>query len=266
MAQLQWDKAGEKLYEVGVDRGVLYLRDGSVAVWNGLRSVDESYERENQSYYLDGVKYLQVHILGDFSARLAAYTYPDEFEKVNGSDEVASGMFYHAQPPKPFNLSYRTRIGNDIDGMDHGYKIHVLYNVVATPEAAAYRTLEAEIQAVEFAWTLAGTQPVIEGHRPTVHVTIDSTKTNPDVLEQIEKTLYGSDLTNPHLPSINELTDLFAMYGALIIVDNGDGTWQAIDLADQYISMDSSTQFTINNVDATYSDSDTYSVSTTTPD
>lgn len=266
MATLQWDKAGEKLYEVGVDRGVLYLRDGSVAVWNGLRSVDESYERETQSYYLDGVKYLQVQILGDFSARLMAYTYPDEFEKVNGSDEVAQGMFYHNQPPKPFDLSYRTRIGNDLDGIDHGYKLHVLYNVMASPDQVAYRTLEEQIQATELSWTLTGTPPYIEGHRPTVHVTIDSTKADPDVLEQIESTLYGSEFVNPYLPPIDELTDLFAMYGSLIIVDNGDGTWQAIDLADQYIVMDSSTRFTINNVDATYSAPDTYNVSTTIPE
>ena len=175
-------------------------------------------------------------------------------------------MIYHDQPPKSFDLSYRTRVGNDLEGTAHGYKIHILYNLMATADPVGYASLEGEsITPIEFAWTLAGTPPVVEGHRPTVHISIDSTKTDPAILSQIEDILYGSPFNAPRLPAIDEVTDLMQMFGALVIIDNGDGTWQALDIADQYITMNSSTQFTINNVDATYSDPDTFTVSSTYP-
>jgi hypothetical protein len=265
LAVLEWDKAGERTYELGVDRGVLYLREGTVVVWNGLRGMEESYDRETQSFYIDGVKYLQKMSPGDFSGKLRAYTYPDQFDEVIGAETVGEGLTYHGQAPKLFNLSYRTKIGNDLDGMDHGYKIHILYNLMAVADPIGYSTLEEAITPIEFAWTVTGTPEPAVGHRPTVHVTIDSRKTNPAVLEQIENILYGTPTSNARLPSLQEVTDLMEMFGALVIVDNGDGTWTAIDLADQYITMDSPIQFTIDNVDATYLDLDTYTVSTTTP-
>jgi hypothetical protein len=265
MAVLEWDQAGERTYEVGVDRGVLYLEDGQVVVWNGLRGVEESYDREAASFYLDGVKYLQRMTPGDFSARLRAFTYPDEFDSVIGAEPVGEGMVYYGQPPKKFNLSYRTKIGNDIDGVNHGYKLHILYNLMAIADPKAYNTLEESLSPVEFGFVMTGTPVFIEGYRPVVHISIDSTKTDPEILSTIEDILYGTDFVNARLPSLSEVTDLLEMYGALVIVDNGDGTWTAIDLADQYITMDSPTEFTISNVDATYSDPETYTVSTTTP-
>jgi len=265
LATLQWDKVGERSFETGVDRGVLYLRDGRVIPWNGLRSVEESTDSESQAFYLDGVKYLHRVSPGDYAGRLVALTYPDEFDELQGVDHVAEGMSYYNQGFKPFHLSYRTRAGNDVEGIDHGYKLHILYNVLAVPDTRSFSTLADQLTPVEFAWSLNATPPAVSGHRPTAHISIDSRNSNPDVLSTIEEILYGSDFTNPRIPSLDEITELMSMFGALVIVDNGDGTWTAIDLADQFITMDSPTQFTINNVDATYSDPDTYQVSTTNP-
>lgn len=266
MAQLAWDQVGDRLYQTGVDRGVLYLSDGTAVAWNGLRSVEESSDQEVQAFYLDGVKYLQRISPGDFTGKLTAFTYPDEFDRVQGAETVAQGMLYHNQAPQSFGLTYRTQIGNDVDGTEHGYKIHLLYNVMAIPDAVAHASLSESVQPIEFGWSLTGVPPAITGHRPTVHISIDSRNTDPVVIETIEGILYGTPITNPRFPKLDEITSYFEMYGSLVVVDNGDGTWTAIDLADQYITMNSSTQFTIDNVDATYLDVSTYNVSTTTPD
>jgi len=266
LATLEWDRVGERVYETGVDRGVLYLHDGRSAAWNGLRSVDVGSDSENSSFYLDGVKYLHRVSPGDFTGKLTALTYPEEFDEVSGMQEVAPGMHYHNQQPEMFDLSYRTRIGNDLEGTEYGYKIHVLYNLIAQADQVSQSSISETVSPLDFAWTLNGTPAAVEGYRPTVHISIDSRGTDPSVLTAIEAILYGTDSSNPRMPPIDEITDLMAMFGSLVIVDNGDGTWSAIDLAGTYITMDSPTQFTIDNVDATYSDTDTYTVSTTNPD
>jgi hypothetical protein len=143
--------------------------------------------------------------------------------------------------------------------------IHLLYNILAQPDSREFSTLSDDVDPTEFSWSLTGTPPLIGGYRPTVHVTIDSRKTNPDVLQAIEDILYGSADAQPSIPSISELKGLFDALGALIIVDNGDGTWTAIDLADDYITMDSATEFTITGADADFLDASTYEISTTNP-
>lgn len=264
MAVLEWDKVGERRYETGVDRGVLYLPDGRGIAWNGLAGIEDTSTRETQSYYLDGVKFLERHTIGGYTGRLRAFTYPDEFDEVVGNEAPLDGLIYYGQAPQLFNLTYRTKIGNDLNA-DHGYKIHVLYNLLAIPDNVGFESMGEEVTPVEFAFNLSGTPASVDGHRPTAHVSIDSTKVNADILATIEDVLYGSATGNPRLPPINELTDLLQMFGSLVIVDNGDGTWTAIDLADQYITMDSPTQFTITDADATYLDVSTYTVSTTNP-
>jgi hypothetical protein len=265
MTTLKWDQVGERIYRTGIDRGVLYLSDKTV-VWNGLTSVEEQPDHETKSYYLDGTKYLQTQAPGDYIAKLKAFTFPDEFSEAAGIESSENGLSYYEQPSTSFGLSYRTRIGNDLDGTDHGYVIHVLYNLLAVTDPYAYETLNESIKPLEFTWTLSGTPPPLEGHRPTAHVSIDSTKVDPSVLQSVEDILYGSANNNPYLPSIDELTDLLEQFGSLVIVDNGDGTWQAIDLAGDYITMNSPTQFTITNADAVYLDTVTYNISTTNPD
>jgi hypothetical protein len=264
MAQLVWDASGDRVYQHGVSRGVLYLQDGTVVVWNGLTGMDEGSESELTSYYLDGVKYLQNLTPGEFSGKLKAFTYPDELEEALGVTEVVSGLLYHEQPPKSFSLSYQTRVANDLDA-EAGYKIHLLYNLLAVPDDASYETLGGNSSdPVEFSWSLTGTPPQISGYRPTVHVVVDSLRTPADVLEVIENVLYGTDDSGPRFPTIGELRSLYETIGVLTIIDNGDGTWTAVDAGNQYITMDSPTQFTIAGADATMLDATTYTISTTT--
>ena len=267
MTALVWDKAGERTYQTGVDRGVLYLHDGTVVPWNGLTGVDESTNSELKAFYLDGVKYLQTLTPGEFLGKLKAFTYPDEFDQVNGIVNPAPGLAYHEQPPKSFNVSYRTKIGNDIEGVDLGYKIHILYNVIANSDGYSFSTIQqSDLKPIEFSWSLTGTPPKVDKLRPTVHISMDSTKTPPAVWKILEDKLYGTSTTNPYLPPILEINKIFGYLGALIIVDNGDGTWSAIDESDAYITMLDPTTFQIDNADATYLDADTYEISSTNYD
>lgn len=266
MPTLVWDATGERSYQLGVSHGVLYLKNGTSTVWNGLVSVEaDSEESDLISYYIDGVKHLQILTPGEFSGKLTAITYPDELDQLLGVVDVEPGLSFHEQPPQSFDLSYRTRLGNDLNP-NAGYKIHLLYNILAQPDAVTYETLSDEIAPSEFSWSLTGTPPSVAGYRPTVHVSVDSTKTDPDVLAAIEHILYGSDESNvARMPSPTELKTLFDAFGVLVVNDNGDGTWTAIDLADDYITIDSPTEFTITGADATYLDPETYEVSTTYP-
>ncbi len=264
MAVLTWDKTGERIYQTGIDHGVLYLHDGTVVAWNGLVDLEESSNSELKSFYLDGVKYLENLSPGDFLGKLTAFTYPDEFDVVNGIADVAPGLSYYEQPPKSFNLSYRTRIGNDIEGTEFGYKIHILYNIIANPDASSFQTVQdSSVQPVEFGWSLTGTPPKIEKLRPTVHISIDSRKTPPEIMQILEAQLYGTPTSNPSLPSIQDVSEYFGYLDALLIIDHGDGTWSAIDQSDQYITMIDATTFQIDNADATYLDPETYTISST---
>lgn len=264
--RLVWDQVGERSYQTGVDQGVLYLQDGTAVVWNGLTSVEESTDSELKSYYLDGVKYLQNLTPGDFSAKLKAFTYPEELDSVTGIAELNPGLAYFEQPPKSFNLSYRTKVGTDLEEAGYRYKIHILYNILAAPDAVSFNTIKDTVDAVEFGWTLTGTPPKVQGFRPTVHVSIDSATTPPDIFEILEAKLYGTEISNASLPSIQEIAEYFGYVGALIIIDHMDGTWSAIDESDTYITMLDSTSFEIDNADVNYLDTDTYEIQSTNVD
>lgn len=266
MTALAWDQVGQRFYQTGLDRGVLYLPDGSAVPWNGLTSVEETGNSELKPYYLDGVKYLQNLIPGDFTAKLKAITYPDEFDELNGIARLDTGLSFHDQPPKSFNLSYRTRVGNDLQGTDYGYKVHLLYNLLANPDSFSFDTLGHESSPAEFAWTLTGTPPTVQGYRPTVHISIDSNKTDSQLMQILEDTLYGTDIQEPRFPDIDEMTNLFGAFGVLTIIDNGDGTWTAVDLSDDYITMTDPTTFSIDNALVEILDASTYTISTTTPE
>jgi hypothetical protein len=262
MTALAWDKVGERFYETGIDRGVLYLketpsRDAIAVPWNGLISVEEIPNSELKSFHLDGVKFLENLSPNDYVGKLKAFTYPDEFDLVNGiAVPFSPGLEYHDQPSKSFDLSYRTRVANDIDGMDHGYKIHLLYNIIATPDPYAFETSkDSGINPIEFSWTLTGTPPpIVGGFRPTVHLTIDSLTTPPDILRIAEMKLYGTESTEPTLPPLHEVAQFFGYRGALLIVDYGNGMWSAIDESETYITMLDDTTFQIDGADATYQD------------
>jgi len=270
MTRIVWDAPDARVYETGIDRGVLYLNDGTVVPWSGLTSVEEDSDIEVKEFHLDGVKYLQTLVPGDFSGKLKAYTYPDEFDEVNGIAHVApesDGLDYYNQAPKSFSLSYRTLIGDPIKGVEAGYKIHILYNIFANPDSYTYTTLkDSGAEPTEFSWSLSGIPPgKIQGFRPTLHISIDSRKTPSAILRLLEDMLYGpkSGTVTPHLPTIQEVAELYGYVGALVIVDHGSGLWSAIDESDTYITMVDSTTFEIDNVDGVYLNPTTYSISST---
>lgn len=262
MTVLAWDQTGERTFQTGIDRGVLYLHDGTAVVWNGLTGVDEDSSSELKSFHLDGVKYLENLIPGDFSGKLKAFTYPEEFDSVNGMAVASPGLTFHDQQAKSFNLSYRTLIGDDVEGTEHGYKIHILYNIFANPDSSSFETFNESIQAIEFGWSLSGTPAKAPNYRPTSHLSIDSTKTPPDVLTRLEEKLYGTDFSDPTLPSVQEVLEYFGVgyLGNLVIIDHGDGTWSAVDASDTRITMIDPTEFQIIEADAFYLNLDTYQI------
>jgi hypothetical protein len=259
---LTWDSIGDRTFQTGVDRGVLYPHDGPAVPWNGLIGVEEGSNSELKSYYIDGVKYLENLSPGEYVGKLSAFTYPDKFEELCGLAVVTPGLIFHEQPFKPFDLSYRTRVGSALNGVEHGYKIHILYNLLANPDTKGYGTIGETVSPTEFSWSLTGTPPRISHFRPTVHVVVDSSTTPPEVLRLIEERLYGSETGIPSLPKISELAEYFGFLGALLIIDNGDGSWTALDYSDTYITMLDETTFQIDNVDGTV-DGDSYTISST---
>lgn len=210
--ELVWDEVGERRFETGIDRGVLFPPSGPAVPWNGLTSVTEVLTREVKSYYIDGIKYLDHHVPGSYAAKLQAFTYPDELEKLLGTTEFAPGVFLHDQGRvRLFNLSYRTRVGNDVDGIDHGYKVHILYNILATPSDQTFDSLGENLEPEPFEWNLTGTPPLMFGVRPTCHVSLDSRSIAPAMLDDLEELIYGTPLVDPNLPSF---VDLMAMVDA----------------------------------------------------
>lgn len=208
MTPLTWDAAGTREYQSGVDRGVLFVPGSPAVSWSGLVSVEEVANSAQSAYYFDGIKYLDEISPGDFSAKLKAYTYPDEFDSVLGNQKTA-GLSFHDQPVKTFGLSYRTTIGNDIEGLGFGYKLHLLYNLVVVPDNVVYLTQGATPAAGEFGWTITATPPSMSGRRPTAHLSIDSTETSPAVLQSVENLIYGTDTSDASLPTVQEIATLF---------------------------------------------------------
>lgn len=262
MAQIVWDQVGQRYFETGVDRGVLYLPDGSGVVWNGLTGVEEDLADEISSpIFIDGVKYYDYQSIPDYKATLRAFTYPDEFQQFEGIQSIGTGLFAGEQPIQTFGLSYRTRVGNDLDGVDHGYRIHLVYNLVAVPSTHSYATIDATEAASEFSWTISGVPEELEGYRPTAHVILDTRYLPPYLVESIEGTLYGDSNSDPYLPPLSELAPMILDWALITITDNGNGTWTA-EGPDDLITMLESTIFQITEATATYLDADTYTIET----
>lgn len=218
--QLVWGSYGERYFETGVDRGVLYL-DGVGIAWTGLVSVSESSSGgDAQSYYLDGMKYANKVGSEEFSAKLDAYTYPDEFELCDGTRAIEYGVSTTQQDRKPFGLSYRTRIGNDIDGIDHAYKIHIVYNVMASSTDKSYDSLSQDVDPTIFSWNLSTTPILMTGYKPIAHLIIDSRKLNPYSLRAIEDVLYGLEDTAARLPPLEEMLNVIGNTVPVRIVPN----------------------------------------------
>ena len=197
MAKLVWDESGKRLYETGVKMGVLYVQDESGnypkgVAWNGLTAVNESPSgAEATPLYADDIKYLELRSAEEFGATIEAYTYPDEFEACDGSAEIAVGVKVGQQARKAFGLCYRTIVGNDVEGNDHGYKLHIIYGATAAPSEKAYATVNDSPEAVTFSWEVTCTPVEVEGFKPTASLVIDSTKVEKEKLAALEAKLYG---------------------------------------------------------------------------
>lgn len=259
MASIVWDEVGSHFYESGIDRGVLYSTEGNGVAWNGLISVDETVDGNSFTpLYFDGVKYADVLALGDFSGTLKAYTYPDEFLELEGVLEIGNGLFATNQSPQRFGLSYRAKIDSDVG--EEGYKIHVLYNLLAVPASTSHQTLTDQSAAIEFEWSLTSIPGNVPGFRPTAHLIFDSRLMAPLLLSDIENTLYGDELNNAKLPPISTLTSFIGAWVIIRITDNFDGTWTATG-PDDLITMLDATTFQIIQANAVYLDADTYMIS-----
>lgn len=211
MTTLAWSQVGERRYETGIDHGVLYLPTGDGVPWNGLVSVSETKTRELKSFYLDGIKYLDQQISGSYSAKLGAYTYPDELEEILGDAPYVPGVVLHDQKSRMFDLSYRTKEGNDLDGIDAGYKIHIVWNVMAVPSDVTFDTIGKDAAPGLFEWSLTSAPPKMFGVRPTSHISIHSRLIAPALLTEIEAILYGTDEADASLP---DLVEILAMVSA----------------------------------------------------
>lgn len=211
MPKLTWDNTGERIFETGVKQGVLYpiQSDGKYTkgvAWNGLTAVTESPSgAEATALYADDIKYLNLLSNEEFGATIEAYTYPDEFAECDGSAELATGVMIGQQKRKIFGLCYRTTIGNDVEGNDYGYKLHLVYGCLAAPSEKSYSTINDNPDAITFSWEVSTTPVNVEGFKPTSQITIDSTKADPTKLAALEAILYGSESTEAKLPLPNEV-------------------------------------------------------------
>lgn len=261
MPTITWDALGERFYELGVDRAVLYPPNGVGVPWNGLIGVTEKLSgAESSAIYFDGVKYADTSAPGDFSGTLKAYTYPDAFAELEGTYEIGNGLFATSQQPQRFGLTYRTKIGNDEDGSDHGYKIHILYNLLAIPSQKNYQSVSTGTEVVPFEWSLTAVPSEIPGFRSTAHLIFDTRHMSPELLADVEDALYGDGISAPTLPAPSTLASFIGGWVIIRITDNGDGTWTAVG-PDNLISALSPTSFQINQANAKILDPDTYLIS-----
>ena len=211
MPKLTWDNTGERIFETGIKQGVLYpiQSDGKYTkgvAWNGLTAVTESPSgAEATALYADDIKYLNLLSNEEFGATIEAYTYPDEFAECDGSAELATGVMIGQQKRKIFGLCYRTTIGNDVDGNDYGYKLHLVYGCLAAPSEKGYSTINDNPDAITFSWEVSTTPVNVAGFKPTSQITIDSTKADPTKLAALEAILYGSAETEAKLPLPDEV-------------------------------------------------------------
>lgn len=230
--------------------------------WNGLTSIDENGTDAAKSYYIDGRPFLFLPQPKEYSASLKAYTYPDEFSGVMGLAEATDGLYLDSQQGDAFGLSYRTLIGDGLNGTEAAYKIHVVYNVTVAPQSMSWATVGNSISPTEFSWEIQAVPVPIEGYRATAHIVIDTRKMDPAKIAQIEAMLYGDDSTIASLPDPAELLDTLVYGDGIVIIDHGDGTWEAQgSFHNIYLIGDGI--FQIDNVNAVDHGDGTYDISST---
>ena len=214
MSKLVWDQVGERFYETGVKNGVLYVQDSTGTypagvAWNGLISISENPSgAEASPLYADDIKYLNLISNEEFGATVEAYTYPDEFAQCDGSAALATGVMIGQQKRKTFGMVYKTTLGNDVDGNDYGYKLHLIYGATASPSEKGYSSINDSPEAITFSWELTTTPVEVPGYKPTSIITIDSTKANAEKLAELEAILFGGDDSEARLPLPSEIATL----------------------------------------------------------
>ncbi len=263
MTRLSWGASGERYYEDGVDQGVLYVDDVGY-VWNGLVSVTESPSGgDHRSYYLDGVKHINLTAAEEYEATIKAISAPAAFAACDGTKSLYQGLFVTQQRRSPFGFSYRTMINNDL-GPDVGYKIHLVYNALAAPSERNNASRSDSPEYSERSWYIQAVPPqsLGFGYKPSAHFVVDSRITPVEILAQLEDILYGSEAADARFPSQTEILDLFEVYATLQVTDNGDGT-ATITGPDDVVIQDSvdPTKYTINWASVVNVDTDTYSIS-----
>ena len=204
MAVLTWDQTGEKLYETGVQKGVLYPMNGAVygdgVAWNGLTAVNETPSgAESTKLYADDIKYLDIRSAEEFGATIEAYSSPEEFDACDGTAELAAGVNIGQQNRKGFGFCYRSTIGNDTEYNNYGYKLHIIYGLTASPSERSYSTVNDSPEAATLSWEVSSTPVNVAGFKPTSIITINSKKIDPAALKEIEDTLYGTESVEPKI-------------------------------------------------------------------
>ena len=215
MSKIIFDNTGERFYETGVKECALFVKEAGAykkgVAWNGITAITESPSgAEASPLYADDIKYLELRSAEEFGATVEAYTYPDEFAVCDGSAELAPGVMIGQQKRSVFGLAYKTTLGNDTDGNDHGYKIHLIYGATASPSEKAYATINDSPEAITFSWELTTTPVAVAGNKPTACLTIDSTKVEAEKLKTLEATIYGTEEKEPSLPLPDEVAAIFA--------------------------------------------------------
>ena len=215
-APLVWDETGKKLFETGVTNVALYPQDttgvyGAGVAWNGVTNISESPSgAEATTLWANNGKYLNLYSVEEYASSIEAYTYPDEFAECDGSAEIAKGVSIGQQTRKSFGLAYKTLVGSDTDGNDHGYKLHLVYGCKAAPSERSHATVNDSPEALSFSWEISTTPVSVKGHKPTASVEIDSTKVDAEKLAAFEKILFGSDTAAARLPLPDEVATHFA--------------------------------------------------------
>ena len=199
MAKLTWDDTGKKIFETGVDRGVVYPMSSTGTydngeAWNGLTAVNESPSgAEATKLWANNGQYGELRSEEEFGFTIEAYTYPDGFAACNGEKELVEGVSVAQQTRQKFGFSYRSLLGNDVQGTDYGYLLHLVYGATANPSEKSRATVNDSPEAQTMSWECSTTPVAVPDMKPTAHIIINSTKVDPDCLEALEKKLYGDE-------------------------------------------------------------------------
>ena len=258
---ITWDDPDARYFQHGIDRGVLYLSDGSAVAWNGITGFEESGNGAGSLYYIDGVIYLSDMDATDFEGTLKALFFPEEFFACMGMPEVTDGLYVDNQKPQRFGFSYRSLIGSGSGDDMFGYQIHLVYNAIASVETRDRKTINKSPEPMDFTFKIQATPVKMEGYRPTAHYVIDTRHLDAETISELEGILYGGvDLSSPQLPDINELFEMLNFGDAIVATVRADGFINYKGHRSNIYNT-SATEYRVDNVNATMDSDGTYSVS-----